>query len=108
MKIKTFVSLLILMVLFCALSVYLQYQYEFTISEFSNAGGGFLLAVIFLFDYRNASKPMEDWGAWNSVKHILQRKGKLHLYKRWSLFTLVLSLLWGIIFFLIGIIKVLF
>lgn len=107
MRKKTFVLLLILMVLFCAFSIYLNYQYEFAIAEFSGAGGGFMIAVMFLFDYKNASKPMEDWGPRNSIKHILQRKGKLHLYKRWACFTLVLSLLWGSISFLIGMVKVL-
>ena len=82
MKNRAFVNILISVIVWMLILFTLQCLFAGYTEEFGLACGMCFLSIFFLFSYRNALKPTENFGPYNPTKRHYEKKGDLPGYQR--------------------------
>jgi len=105
MKKRLFWALLILIIICIVTSHIFMENYECAEDEFISACISFFMCIFFLFEAKNAYKPLRS-GVINSVKSWYMAKGKTHRYKNICIGALVVFLISGIYFYVSGLVAI--
>lgn len=105
MKKRLFWALLILIIICIVTSHIFMENYECAEEAFFDARFSFFISVFFLFEAKNAYKPLRS-GVINSVKSWYMAKGKTHRYKNICIGAFVFLLISGIYFYVSGLVAI--
>ena len=100
---KKFYGFQLLFLLIFILSIVIAYSIEEVESEFMGVGISVFWLSLWLFEIKNANKPLRRSGEHNSLKRMYQSKNKLDKYKKICKVIFVIFLVMGAISLLEGI-----